>query len=308
MRSVKKEFPNPVLAIGRDDYIEQCRFYTTIKDEDISVDTDNINIPVVYTLECQGLTKHIEDGNATVVIQAKSSAASFSRLYRFDASSSSLTVSIPKFEVVSKIELVGSVIATKSIEKFSCLGEFNELYFGQSTFEIRKGDILATEDGRTIFVDDSELERPIASIFDISRSDEQDSFVVPVYDGEKIEIRLKSELYELYYKFKDFNNGTLRRYATGVIVYPVLAEALTYVLDYYHDGEAGNTYCEKRWFRAIVHKVEAKGINLENYQEAPVTLANDLLGNIALDALKSFKDTMDSEMNSGETQMIGGVD
>lgn len=35
MKSVKNEFPNPVLAVGRDDYIESCRFYTTFNEEEI---------------------------------------------------------------------------------------------------------------------------------------------------------------------------------------------------------------------------------------------------------------------------------
>ena len=51
-----------------------------------------------------------------------------------------------------------------------------------------------------------------------------------------------------------------------------------------------------------------KGYDLSDYEESSVTLANELLGGIALDALKRFKDTLDNEINSGETEMIGGVD
>ena len=50
MKSVKNEFPNPVLAAGRDDYIESCRFYTTINEEEIVVDTENIVFPMRYVL------------------------------------------------------------------------------------------------------------------------------------------------------------------------------------------------------------------------------------------------------------------
>ena len=32
MKAVKDEFPNPVLAIGRDDYIESCSFSTTFEE------------------------------------------------------------------------------------------------------------------------------------------------------------------------------------------------------------------------------------------------------------------------------------
>lgn len=311
MKSVKNEFPNPVLATGRDDYIESCRFYTTFREEDIVVDVENIVFPINYVLDCNGLSEMVQSGQAVVVVAVKSSAASYSKLFRFPADSKELTISVPKFSVVNKMDITGNIIAACNIDRFSCEGEFNSLYFGNSTFEIRKGDILATEETRSIYVDDTELEKPISSIFDISRNDEQESEVVPSFYGEKIEIFLKSELYDLYYKFKDFNNGSLRRYAAGIIVYPVLVEAVGYVIGYYQNGgdtDEGTNYSEKRWFRAIDHKANIKGIDLRDYDGCPTTLANDILGDIALDALKSFKDTLDSEMNSGETQMIGGVD
>ena len=91
----------------------------------------------------------------------------------------------------------------------------------------------------------------------------------------------------------------------------VLVEAVGYVISHYQNGgesDDGTGYSSKRWFRAIDRKADAKGIDLRNYEGYPTTLANDMLGDVALDALKSFKDTLDSEMNSGETQMIGGVD
>ncbi|WP_273227034.1 hypothetical protein [Mogibacterium timidum] len=310
MKSVKNEFPNPVLASGRDDYIESCCFFTSFDENEITVDSENISFSIKYTLQCAGLESMVKNEQAVAVVLIKSSAASYSKLFRFPPSSTELNISIPKYDVVSKMDIYGSIIAADNIPQFRCDGEFNELYFGTSTFEIRKGDILATEDSRSIFVDDSELERPISSIFDISRNDEQDSDVVPNFYGQKIEIFLKSELYDLYYKFRDFNNGALRRYAAGVIVYPVLVEAIMYITGYYQNEDQGDgtDLSEKRWFRAIDHKADVKGINLQTYQDSPTTLANDLLGDIALDALKSFKDTLDSEINSGETEMIGGVD
>ncbi len=311
MRAIKDEFPNPVLAAGRDDYIEKCSFNTVFNDSDINVDSDNINIRIKYELVCDGLQKLIDSGDAVAVVKIKSSAASFSKLFCFPVGETEMLISVPKFSVVNKIDLEGAVIAAHNIEKFRCDGEFNELYFGSTTFEIRKGDILAGEDSRSIYVDDSELERPISSIFDISERDDQDTDVIPSFYGEKIEIFLKKDLYELYYHFKDFNNGSLRRYAAAIIVYPVLVEAIGIIMgSYQNEGETGDgtDYSGKRWFRAIEHKAEAKGVNFYNYEGNATSIANDLLGGIALDAFKSFKDTLDSEINTGETQMIGGVD
>ena len=53
MRAIKDEFPNPVLAAGRDDYIEKCSFNTVFNDSDINVDSDNINIRIKYELVIQ---------------------------------------------------------------------------------------------------------------------------------------------------------------------------------------------------------------------------------------------------------------
>ena len=311
MKSIKYEFPNPVLAAGRDDYIDSCSFCTVFNENEITIDSENIVIPMKYSLVCNGLQALIDSGDALVVISVKSSAASYSKLFKFSAVVTELSLTVPKFSVVNKMDIVGSVIAAHNIDRFRCDGEFNDLYFNAATFEIRKGDILATEDSRSICVDDTELEKPISSIFDISRHDDQESDVVPNFEDEKIQIFLKNELYDLYYKFKDFNNGVLRRYAAGVIVYPVLVEAVGYVISHYQNGgdsDDGTGYSGKRWFRAIDRKADAKGIDLRNYEGYPTTLANDLLGDIALDALKSFKDTLDNEINNGETQMIGGVD
>lgn len=309
MRAIKEEFPNPVLAIGRDDYIESCSFRTTFEESRITIDTDNIVIPIKYSLVCNGLQSLVDAGDAVVVIKVKSSAASYSKLFRFPAGVCEMFVSIPKFSVVNKIDLEGAIIAAHNIDQFRCEGEFNKLYFESATFEIRKGDILASENSRSIFIDDTELERPISSIFDISRNDNQKSDVDPNYYGEKIEIRLKSELYELYYSFKDFNNGILRRYATGIIVYPVLVEAIGHVMAHYR-GYEETDFSEKRWFRAIEHKADSQGIDFSKSGDVDnaSTIANDMLGDIALDALRSFKHTLDSEVNNGETQMIGGVD
>lgn len=284
-------------------------FNTTFIESEIVVDNVNINIPITYSLKCNGLEKLLKSGEATVIVLIKSSAASFSKLFQFGDGHNSLDIAIPKYAVVNKIDVTGHIIAACDIDRFCCKGEFNETYFGTDTFAIRKGDILATEETKTIFVDNSELEKPISSIFNISKNDSQDFDIKPDFYGEKIEIFLKSELYDLYYNFKDFNNGTLRRYATGIIVYPILVEAITYIIGHYQNKDGDELdFSDKRWFRAIVNKSDSIGQDLKSYVDSPTTLADALLGKVSLDALKSFKDALDSEINSGESQMIGGVD
>lgn len=300
MKLIENEFPNPVLAEGRDDYIETCLFNTSFEENEITVDSENINIPIKYNLECKGLSNLIETGDAIVAVLVRSNAASYSKLFRFDKDKTVMTISVSKFKVAKKMEVTGSIIAAKNIPNFRCEGEFNDIYFGGLTFEIRKGDVLATEEVKSIPVDASELEKPISSIFNIIRREEQNSAIEPVFYNEKIGIYLKKELYDLYYKFRDFNNGALLRLATGIIVYPVLVDAISTII-YYHQNGNDSDYKEKRWFRTIEQKAEDNGFTLEECSDSPTTIADRILNGISLDALRSTKETLDSEVNEGES-------
>lgn len=313
MKLINGEFPNPVLAAGRDDYIQGCNFVTALAQDKILTNANNITLPMSYTLQCGDLEKLVKSGEVTVVINVKSSAASFSKIFSFSATQNQMKISIPLDFVVNKIDIEGFIVATHDIPAFQCK-EFNSLYFANMTFEIAKGQILAIGTSTSVPLS-TDVDKPVASIFSIIKSDEAKSDVTPSFEDEKILILLKSELYDLYYKFKDFNNGILRRYANVVIVYPVLVEAVGYVIGHYQnqdedsDDEMNNDeYSGKRWFKSIVRQIEALGISLDNIDRNPTTLANDLLDDIAFDALKCFDEILDSEMNSGEAESIGGID
>jgi len=306
MKAVKTEFPNPVLASNRDDYTPECAFYTTFDPAEITVTAEDIVIPVKYTLVCKGLQQLVEENLAVAVISIKSSAASYSRLFRFENGKTEMEVKVPKFGVVKRFEIAGSVIAQKPIPGFTCGSEFNELYFANSTFDIRKGDVLAREDSRVIYVDDSELEKPLTSIFNINNGHDQADHVVATFDDEKIEINLCEPLYKLYTDFIEFNNGALRRYVTGIIVYPVLVDAVAKICEAYQ--QENGTILDRRWCRAIEHKAEKKSINLQTYDDSYATVADALLGGVSLDALTRLKDILESELNSGDAQMLGGRD
>ena len=66
MKSVKEEFPNPVLAHGRDDYNANCTFCTFFDEEKISEDDKYFKIPITYSLECKGLTDLIKKKEAGI--------------------------------------------------------------------------------------------------------------------------------------------------------------------------------------------------------------------------------------------------
>lgn len=312
MKAVKYEFPNPVLAANRDDYIATCKFITFVHENKIAVEDDNIKVPVSYELVCDGIQKLLDSEKAKAVVRVISSAASYSRIFFFNKGKTETVLFIPKYSVVNKFSVSISVVANEDIKAFNCKNEFNELYFSNLSFEIRRGDILAASEDRIIYVDDTELEKPISSIFNIiSRDDLTFDEIDTDYTGEKIAVYLSKELYQLYNEFTSFNNGVLRRYAIGIIVYPVLVEALAKIEESYKespDEAEENTVRTHRWSRAIDCKAKQFDINLSDLQESYTAVANKLLGDVSSDALKSFKDALEDELNNGENQNIGGND
>lgn len=309
MRLTKNEFPNPLLAEGRDDYRAGCEFKTNLDKSTIKITRDSIIVPISYVLQCQGLERLLETHKAEVVLNVKSPSLSYSRIFPFADDSDSLIIKIPKYSVSKKIELVGTIVAKVPNKEFTCPGEFNELYFKGATFDIRKGDILATEAPKIIYLDDSELEKPLSSIFLINKRAEQEYDIMPVFDEDKIEINVSEGVYDSYYAFREDNDGALLRYAAGILIYPALVEALDIIKKssegFDDDGE--NNYDSKRWYRAIVSKLKDMGIQINDITSS-VSIANKLLGNIAVDSLQGFKETVENELNNGEVGMIGGED
>ena len=307
--SIYIDYPNPVLSSERDDYNEDCVFEVSFKEEDIVVDEDNILIPAVCDLKCKGLSDLIAQGKAAIVVLISSSASFYRRAFEFDAAEKEKVIKIPKFDVRRNMDFCGYILAKEDIKNFRCDGEFNELYFKSMSFDVKKADVLAQGQTRIIPIDDSELEKPISSIFSIRKNNISDAEIESNFEiDEKIVVFLNERLNQLYYDMKDFNNGALHRYLNGIISYPVLIEGISKICEYYRGN--GTDYSEKRWFKAIEHKLKGLGIDLEeSYDNCSYTeLADKLLGGIAYDGLLSVKTTIDSEVNGGEYINTGGID
>lgn len=311
--SLNIDYPNPVLSIESDDYNDECSFDISFNEEDIIVDENDILINAECELKCKGLSELIRQGKAAIVVLIYSSAAFYRRAFEFnsiEAEKLTKTIQIPKFAVKRNIEFCGYILAKEDLKEFRCDGEFNDLYFNDISFAVRKADVLAR--GRTwaIPIDDTELEKPISSIFSIRKNTHSEAEIESNFDiDEKIVIYLSERLNQLFYNIKDFNNGALHRYLNGIIAYPALVEGIARICEDYRNG-GGGEYSEKRWYKAIEHKLQGIGINLEERLDdySYVELADKLLGGIAYDGLMSMKNTIDEETNNGGYENMGGAD
>jgi len=302
------DFPHPLLKEGGDDYID-CNFEIELDESKTIIEGDSIVLAVSYFLNSEGLNNLITTGAAKVILSVQSVILSYRQNFDFKKGVTNTHFKVPKNNVANKIEIIGYIVATDVIKSFY-LKEHNFEYYNGISFNIRKGDILAKSTQKDIPIDDSELEKPLSSVFNISEDEKMDMMIYPDFEGDKVNIKLKTNVYEIYYHLRGYNNGSCRRALAGLVVLPVLTEAIDKIIGNYQCDEnlRDELMFDKRWFRAIEKKLKEINIDLENPAEPSVSIASKLLGDIVFDSLSALKDIIDDESSGNEIIRIGGED
>lgn len=287
MRNSKWSFPYPILTKGRDDY-ENCSF--SLNEENHDVDNSNFTFRFSFELNCRGLAQYIESGKADIILFVESSLTRYRNRFSFDKQTKGAKAQIPKDALSGKVSFTAYIVAIG--DTHFKLPDFNQTYYHGISFDIRKGDILAESETITIPLDDSELLKPMSSIFNIGSAGLGEQEVQAIYDDDKIQIFLPSETYREYDWLKR-RYPQLRRALSAIITMPALVEAIDMI------EEPDVQEC--RWNRAIQKKATDNGI--ESISEYSYQYANHIYGNIIRDALTALKETI----NTIETQEEEGM-
>lgn len=292
-------FPNPVLLNNNMDYNNSS---FDIIFENFSYDNDLLKLNLKYELECDSLAEFIKEGKAKVIIKIQSVGTPYREIFEF-GDKQEMLININKNDLAKKISIEGYVIASDSIKNFHP-SELNELFFRSQIFDIRKGDILALHPGYSLPLDSSELEGPVASVFQIIKNEElkESIDVILDTDTEKINIHLNKMVYESYIKIR--SQKVLDKYLAAAIVLPALTEALYYIASDVQNPDKPSGYEDKRWYRQIKNKIEEKKLSFE--EKSITSVASSLLGEIVSTALIDFEETL-SSLADGSNE-IGSVD
>lgn len=300
MRSSKWEFPHPLLIDGRDDYVAGS-FILREKEELREVTHNEFIFHFEYNLDCPGLELYIIQGNASVMLRVTSSAASFRKKFKFESGTTELKIRLAQNELVKNVHFTAFIVSIGD-KKFS-LSEHNEEYYSNLQFELRKGDILAESETIRISLDDSELQKPLTSIFQITESENAQEAMRPSFENSdgKIHIYLSPELYQRYDELK-WSQPSLRRNLSAVITMPVLVEAIEKM-----QSEGDDRYEDYRWHKALSNRLAHYDIDIEEPTLSSATIANKIYGNIIFDAMSSIRQRLDDVINR-ETPDFGGDD
>ena len=292
-------FPNPVLINNNMDYNDST--FDVIL-ENSSIDNDLLKLNFKYEIECNSLAEFIKEEKAKVIIKIQSVGTPYREIFEF-GNKRELLISINKNNLAKKISIEGYIIASDNIKNFHP-AELNELFFKSQIFNIRKGDILALHPGYSLPLDSSELEGPVASIFQIIKNEELKESVDVILDTdtEKINIHLNTMTYESYMKIR--SQKVLDKYLAAAIVLPALTEALFYIASDEQNPDKPSDYENKRWYRQIKNKITEKNLSFDG--KSITSVASSLLGEIVSTALTDFEETLDSLLDGSNE--IGSVD
>ena len=292
-------FPNPVLINNNMDYNDST--FDVIL-ENSSIDNDLLKLNLKYEIECNSLAEFIKEEKAKVIIKIQSVGTPYREIFEF-GNKRELLISINKNNLAKKISIEGYIIASDNIKNFHP-AELNELFFKSQIFNIRKGDILALHPGYSLPLDSSELEGPVASIFQIIKNEELKESVDVILDTdtEKINIHLNTMTYESYMKIR--SQKVLDKYLAAAIVLPALTEALFYIASDEQNPDKPSDYENKRWYRQIKNKITEKNLSFDG--KSITSVASSLLGEIVSTALTDFEETLDSLLDGSNE--IGSVD
>jgi hypothetical protein len=259
MRLSQRSYPHPVVGNG-DDVIGSA-FQPTIE---MTTDKENIYLNVKIICSSETINKAVSDKKANFLIHIECSNTVYRNTFRF--LEHEFRVVIPRDDLNLDVEVNTFVTAQVDIPDYRVENAHED--YGDATFAIKAGDILAIGEGYIFPVEsDYDSMSRIGSIFKLNESQSAgDQPMQLSFNGDKILILLSKPDMAVYKSLKA--QPHLSTMLATIIVMPVLVEAL------HHLAECSTEDDPRRWVRAVSRKL--KSLNIADEVE-PIIKAQILL-------------------------------
>ena len=299
MRSRRIEYPHPVLNEINKDFIDSS---FSIRMDDYGDDGDKIRLVFSCVIESSGLTNLINAGTAKVIIRVTCPRTMYRRTYELTADKSA-TIDITKRDIADFLDLQGIVVSTKEISNYSLM-EFNQDYFANASFSLRKGDVLATESGFRIRLN-SILEQDASGIVLVREGKNITNPTVYFATLEDIEpgktdyiyITLPEREYITYHHLrtkKHMKNG-IGRFLQSSLILPAIVEGIQRIIDEELQEDPSEHYKGTIWADAVVDafRREYQINEISECSASAYEIANRILGNVLSDSLNNLYQKME---------------
>lgn len=295
MRNNTTQYPRPVLNEYLRDFKDSKFEISAPSFEETS---DSIIFNFSYILACAGIEKLIEEGYAKVIIRLTCSRTSYRAVFELKTGEETQII-INKKHVVDSIDIQGIIVATQAYSSYK-LNEFNKNYFGELSFVLRKGDVVANEPGMEIKLN-TVLEKTAAGVVLIAGDATIETTKVryatleetdPMYTNYII-VLLPQKEFETYKKLtkkKHLKYG-IERFLQATLILPAIVEAISIIKEeeLSHPEDVENHYLGTVWADSLITALAKNGIeDLTITQKTNVELANIILGDVVSDSISDL--------------------
>lgn len=252
-----KAFPYPVLRPYSDDYLD-AEFqadvgYEISKAEENGQVKEKIKFSIGYQISSPEILNEIAKGNATFisVISCRDTyfqSEIFSKEMRTEAE-------FDATDLRGEVRINPYVVVKNEITSFASPDINPE--FGEGPFKFETGDVLAQDDV-TIYYLDRDLFKPITSVFELVKKDEQSDGVWTIFFGDNhVQIEVSPKMKEAIDLAR--NKKSNKVVLINSIYFAAVMQAIQKL------KESPGDYSDCKWAKVITQQAYNKGCDLEQH-------------------------------------------
>jgi hypothetical protein len=243
-----KAFPYPVLRPFSDDYVDG-EFQATVE---FRVSKETIKVDIGYAISSDEIEKEIQNGNAEYVAMISCRDTYYQHVLR--SSGNTVAADFDKGQLRGEVKVDPYVVAKKDISPFASPDINPE--FGEGPFSFVAGDVLAQDDAQVFYID-RDLFKPITSVFELVKKDEQSDWVWTIgFDEEHIQIEVSPKMKESIDSARNMKNNRV------VLINSIYFAAVMQAIQKLQDTDTRATYGDRKWAKVILAQAHNKGLDI----------------------------------------------
>ena len=243
-----KAFPYPVLRPYSNDY-DNVEFQTSVE---FVVGKEKIRVNIAYAISSVEIATEIASGNAEYISTISCRDTYYQQV--LTSSTNKATAEFDIGELRGEVKVNPYVVVKKHIAGFSSPDINAE--FGEGPFSFVIGDILAQDDAQIFYID-RDLLKPITSVFDLVKKDEQSEGVWTIgFDNDHIQIEVSPKMKE------SIDNARNSKSNRVILVNSIYFAAVMQAVQKLQDEETRATYEGNKWAKVILGQAHNKGVDI----------------------------------------------
>lgn len=246
-----KAFPYPVLRPYSDDYVD-VEFQATVE---FLVSKDKIKVNVGFAISSEEIAHEIENGNAEYV--ALISCRDTYYQYVLTSKNRLAMAEFDNGELRGEVKVRPYVAVTNKINSFK--SQDINCEFGPGPFVFETGDILAQDETQVFYID-RDLFKPISSVFELVKKQEQSDGEWTIgFDEDHVQIEVSPKTKEL------IDNARNTKTNKVVLINSIYFAAVMEAIQKLKNPDSRQLYEDRKWAKVLLRQAHNKGLDINSH-------------------------------------------